>query len=301
MATVYQNRENQNSGTADSGYATYQELDTTVPPKARPVLNAVSVNGVEIPEADILAEAQNHPADTPGAALAAAARALAIRQILLQEAKRIGIESRPENGPDGRSETPEDAAIRALMEQEVVVPSASEEECRRYYLSNLEKFRSETIFEARHILLAAAPGDVPAREKARSVAESLLEMITESPSSFAALASEFSDCPSASQGGNLGQFSRGSTVAEFERALAGMEEGVVCNQPVESRFGFHIIRLDRKIEGRLLPFEMIELRIAAWLEAAAWSKAVSQYIAILAGSADIRGVDLIAAEGPLLQ
>jgi peptidyl-prolyl cis-trans isomerase C len=150
-------------------------------------------------------------------------------------------------------------------------------------------------------LLAAAPGDVPARAKAKSTAENLGERLRDDPSLFAALASEFSDCPSANEGGNLGQLTRGSTVAEFEKALENMEAGTISRQPVESRFGFHIIRLERKIEGELLPFEMVEPRIAAWLEATTWSKAVSQYIAVLAGRADVRGIDLDRAEGPLLQ
>lgn len=67
-----------------SGYTTYQEPDTRVPPKPRPVFDAVSVNGVTIDEADILTEAQNHPAENPGAALLSAARALAVRELLLQ-------------------------------------------------------------------------------------------------------------------------------------------------------------------------------------------------------------------------
>ncbi len=300
MTTVYRNRKSASSA-GNSGYTTYQEPDTTVPPKARPVLKAVSVNGVIIPEADILAEAQNHPADTPGTAVIAAARALAIRQLLLQEAHRMDVECEPETGLDGRSETLEEAAIRALIEQEVAVPSAGVEECRRYYQTNPEKFRSDTLYEARHILLASSPADQPARARARAMAEKLAGELSEDPSVFDEFARDFSDCPSATEGGNLGQLTRGSTVAEFERALEAMEVGTISCRPVESRFGFHIIRLERKIDGELLPFEMVEARIAAWLEAAAWSKAVSQYISILAASADIRGIDLEQAEGPLLQ
>ncbi len=92
------------SGKKDS-YSTYQEPDTRIPPKARPVLDAVSVNGVEIDESEILAEAQNHPAENPGAALLAAARALVVRELLLQRAVELNLAPAREETADGRHET----------------------------------------------------------------------------------------------------------------------------------------------------------------------------------------------------
>lgn len=304
MVTLFDKASN---GAAPSGagpkdsYSTYQEPDTRVPPKARPVLDAVSVNGVAIAESDILAEAQNHPAENPGAALLAAARALAVRELLLQRARERKIAISPETDPEGRSETDEDAAIRRLIEEEVAVPSATAQECLRFYENNRAKFRSEPIFEASHILFAADPADQRARDAARGDADRLAAVLAEHPSEFATMARTHSACPSAAQGGNLGQLTRGSTVAEFERALARMEEGQITSAPVESRFGFHIIRLERRIDGEPLPFDFVEVRIAGWLEASTWSKAVSQYIAILAADASITGIDLLGADGPLMQ
>lgn len=304
MVTLFDKTRNTaaagNGGPQDS-YSGYREPDTTVPPKARPVIDEVSVNGVAIAESDILAEAQNHPAENPGAALAAAARALVIRELLLQRAGELGIAAAPEADPEGRQETGEDAAIRLLIEQEVAAPSATAEECRRFYDNNPEKFRSAPIFEASHILLAADPADEAARAACRRQAQHLARVITEHPGEFVTMARTHSACPSAATGGNLGQLTRGSTVAEFERALQRMQEGEITLEPVESRFGFHIIRLDRKIDGEELPFDLVENRIAGWLEASAWSKAVSQFIAVLAADATITGIDVTGADGPLLQ
>lgn len=288
------------AGTKDS-YSTYQEPDTRVPPKARPVLDAVSVNGVEIAESEILAEAQNHPAEDPGAALLAAARALAVRELLLQRARDRQIAVSPESDAEGRSETDEDAAIRRLIEEEVSVPSATAEECLRFYENNRAKFRSEPILQASHILIAADPADEQARAAARSDAERLAAVLAERRGEFETMARTHSACPSAAQGGNLGQLTRGSTVAEFERALVRMTEGEITARPVESRFGFHIIRLERRIDGEQLPFDFVQDRIAGWLEASAWSKAVSQFIAILAADATITGIDVLGADGPLMQ
>lgn len=304
MVTLFDNVRNgadSAKARAKDSYSTYREPDTRVPPKARPVLDSVSVNGVEIAESEILAEAQNHPAENPGAALLAAARALVIRQLLLQRAVALNLVSVPEKDADGRQETEEDAAIRLLIERQVSVPSATTEECLRFYQNNRAKFRSEPIFEASHILIAADPADQRARETARSDTQRLAAVLAEHPREFATMARTHSACPSGAQGGNLGQLTKGSTVAEFERALARMEEGQITSTPIESRFGFHIIRLERRIDGEQLPFDFVRDRIAGWLEASTWSKAVSQFIAILVADAAITGIDVLGADGPLVQ
>lgn len=305
MATVYD--VSKTTGSTGKGHAhgadpTFQELDTRIPPKAKPVFSAISVDGRTIDEAEILAEAQHHPASNPGAALAAAARALVVRELLVQEARRLGIDG--DEGlrdADGRSETQDEAAIRLLVEREVAVPAATEEECRRYHDNNPAQFRSEALYEARHILFAARSDDRAGRATAKAEAERLIAVLGDQPGEFAALARAFSDCPSRQHGGNLGQIGPGSTVPEFERALDRAANTGLLPAPVESRFGFHVVSLDRRIPGEELPFEVVRARIAAWLEAASWSKAVAQYIAVLAGKAEISGIDIGAAEGPLIQ
>ena len=61
---------------------------------------------------------------------------------------------------------------------------------------------------------------------------------------------------------------------------------------METPYGFHIIRLDRAIAGRLLPFELVRERIAAYLGEAVLQRAQAQYIARLLGSARIEGIDV---------
>lgn len=307
MTSIYSNptldrsrqRAPEHKITGDS-YSGYVEPDTDVPPKPASIIADVSINGVLISEAEILAEAQNHAAANPGEALRLAARALAVRQLLLQEAQRLNIESRPDVDGVGRSEAPEDALIRHLIEEQVVVPRADEEECRRYYSNNPGRVSSPAICEARHILLAVRQDDKAGRAEAREKALALQAHLASAPHEFGALAVLHSDCPSAQQGGNLGQLIPGSTVPEFERGLAALRPG---GSPalVETRFGIHLVHLERRIDGEPLPFEQVHDRIAAWLEAAAWSKAVSQYIAILAGRAEVRGIELERATGSLVQ
>lgn len=305
MATIYQNptlnARPDSPDAPETGYSGYVEPDTNVPPKAQPVTKEISVNGTAIPEETVLAEAQNHPAETPGESVRKAARALVIRELLLQEAGSRKVSARPETGMDGRRETDEDALIRILIEQEVEVPQASETECRRYFDRNRRKFTTAPLFEVRHILLAARPDDAAARGKAREQAESLCRYLAENPSGFSEAAAAYSACSSSNEGGRLGQIGRGETVPAFEEALETLAEGAIAKVPVETEFGFHVIALDRRIDGREMAFEEAKDKIAAWLEASSWSRAVSQYISVLSADADIRGIDLNAAEGPLVQ
>jgi len=261
----------------------------------------IRINEVTIPAAAVLAEAQNHPARDPEAAVAAAAEALAIRELLLQEARRQRIEPAPALDAEGRRETEDDALIRQLLERNVTVPQADTAACRRYFDNNAKRFRSPDLFEAAHILLAAPPDDAQAYEAAVTQAERLIAMLQKDPKVFAALAAEYSACSSAQNEGRLGQVARGDTVPEFETFLMNLEEGQLCPVPVRSRYGVHVLRLDRRIEGRDLPFEMVEQRIADYLQAASWQRALAQYIRVLAGRADIAGIDLGGAETPLVQ
>lgn len=270
-------------------------------PPAVAARTAVSVNGVAIPHDAISAEAQLHPAESAAIAYREAAKALVIRQLLLGEARRLLLRAEPSFDDRGRQRTDDDALIDVLLDQEVKTPKADTATCRRYYDNQPSRFCSETIYEARHILLPAAVEDTAGREAARSLAASLIEQLEQDPSRFDALAREFSRCPSREQGGNLGQLTSGSTVPEFETMLHELEAGQLCPVPVPTRFGFHVIQLDRIIQGSRLPFEAVHDRVAAYLEASSWSRAVSQYISILAGNADIEGIDLPGVGTPLVQ
>jgi peptidyl-prolyl cis-trans isomerase C len=267
---------------------------------ALPKPKAVSVNGIAIPREIIAREVQNHPAPKPIEAWHAAARALVVRELLRQEAERLNIEEPPLRDGEGRTETPEEAAIRGLIAREVKTPVPDDEACLRFYQANARRFCSPTLYQAAHILLAAPADDRKARLGARESADAILAVLKADAPAFAALARERSDCrSSAADGGSLGQFSRGETARELERGLDRMQDGEVAN--VESRYGFHVVRLDRRIEGRQLPFEAVRARIAAYLSDTVERKALAQYVSILAGRAAISGVALEATSSPLVQ
>jgi peptidyl-prolyl cis-trans isomerase C len=258
----------------------------------------ITVNGVAIGRAAIAQEIQNHPASNAFDAWHDAARALVVRELLLQEARRLGLAPAPLEDAEGRRETDEEALIRALVEREVRVPEADDDTCRRFFERNPERFRAPDLYEASHILIAAPPGDAPARTAARALAGRIIATLGEAPGAFAELARAHSACPSAATGGNLGQIGPGQTVPEFERALASLPAGVVAPAPIETRYGVHVVRVERCIPGRALPFEAIRARIAAWLSETSRRGAIRQYIGELARRAEITGIDLAAPAAP---
>ena len=263
----------------------------------------VFVNGVEISDHAINSELQYHPAGSVAEAREAAARALAVRELLLQAAARRGVArpDPPERGQEDERETDDEALIRTLLVREVRTPEPDEAGCRRFYEQNLKRFRSPDLFEAAHILFVADPEDAAASARAKERASAVLHDVLAEPRRFSELARARSACPSAAQGGSLGQITRGQTVPEFETFLFNLEPGQICPVPVKTRFGYHVLRLDRRIDGRQLPFEAVRDRIAEYLREHVWRRAVSQYLQLLVGQAEIRGIELKGASTPLVQ
>jgi peptidyl-prolyl cis-trans isomerase C len=257
---------------------------------------AVSINGVTIARDAIVQEMQNHPAAKPIEAWQKAARALVIRELLLQRARYLGVVPEPISDDEGRRETDEEALIRGLIEREVSVPEPDDETCLRYYARNQARFRSPEIYEASHILFAATPDSRETYAQARADASAVLATLQGNPDCFAALARAYSRCPSGAQGGNLGQITRGQTTPEFEQALFSLAPGELSAEPVATRYGFHIIRLDRKHEGRTLPYDAVADRITDYLRESVRRRADAQYVARLVSAAEISGLAIEGAE-----
>lgn len=268
------------------------------PPPARPSVPdfpEVRVNGVEIEAAAIARELQHHPADDPLAAWTEAARALAVRELLLQEARRRAVEA--ESDEDGGvRESEEEALVRALLEQALVPAEPDETECLRLYESQRDRFRTPELFEAAHILIEPESDDEAGWAAAEARVQALRADIGDSRTAFVEAARAHSTCPSAQQDGSLGQVRRGELAPPVQAALEDTPPGTNRDEPVRSRFGWHLIRLERRIAGRDLPYEVVRDRLRDTLEARAWAVAAGQFVAELAAAAQVEGVELAAPQ-----
>ena len=121
----------------------------------------------------------------------------------------------------------------------------TDEEAKKYYDENTERFNTGASVNASHIL-------VDSEEKANEIrAEIESGIIT-----FADAAKKYSSCPSKDNGGELGTFGRGQMVKEFEDAAFEMNVGEM-SAPVKTQFGFHLILLNEKNESTVLAYEEI--------------------------------------------
>lgn len=262
---------------------------------SKPLFPDIVVNGTTLSAAEIAAEAQNHaaPRGKPGLAWRQAARALAIRQLLLEEAGRLGIEAAPQELAPGKTETPEEARIREVMTRCVTPGPVTEDEVRAAYERDPETFRAPALFQPAHILIAA-PEDEAARATARTRAEEVLARVLARPREFAEIARKESACASRAAGGQLGQITGGDTVPEFETALHSAPVGEIVPELIETRYGFHILRLDARAEGDILPYETVRRRLAEACEKAKWARAAQAFATRLFDAAEIEGPDLRA-------
>lgn len=238
---------------------------------------SISVNGVEVAATD----------QTTGELAAA-------RELLRQRAVAIGILAA---GTTDQVEI--EGGLEELLAREVSTPEPTEEECRRYYKTHSQEFRSGDLVHARHILFQVTPSvSVP---EIRARAEQTLNGLLSEPDRFEAVARETSNCPSGQQGGNLGQIGQGDTVPEFERALFRIGPTGLLHDLVKTRYGFHIVAIDKRIPGETLPFDAVHRQIADRLRSQVNEKAVRQYISVLAGQAEVHGADLAGSGSPLVQ
>ena len=256
-----------------------------------PLFPDIVVNGETVPFTAVASETQNHPGprDKPGTAWRKAADAIAIRTLLLQEARRRGLSSEPEEVGPNRVETEEEALIRALLDDAVVVEQPTDEAVRAEWARDPSRFRAPPLWEVSHILCACDPEDVVTSAAAASRISQLAERVAADPACFADVAASESDCGSRANGGFLGQLRPGDTVPEFEDVLRSLAEGEVTSGPVQTRFGYHLIRMDALAEGQVLPFETVKDKIAAAMEKAAWARAAKVFVSDLVKDADISG------------
>jgi len=132
---------------------------------------------------------------------------------------------------------------------------------REYYESNQAKFREEDTFRARHIFFKTSE-KAPADEIKRSMTTALMVLAeAKSDKDFAELAKSYSEDPAARKdGGDLGRFKKGDMQPELEQVIMAMKPGEVSELVYTPR-GFHIIKLEERVNGKPKPFESVKNEI----------------------------------------
>lgn len=256
-------------------------------------LPLIQVGHRTIAQSDIAQEMQYHPSDSAGSAQLKAARALVVRELLCQRAQDQGLID--------ADKMADDQVIAQLLQQELNVPKPTTEDCQRFYAHYPERFSEPTRLKVRHVLLAAAPEDAVARDAQYQQGVTLLEALKEAPTRFTEFAQRYSACPSSTQGGELGWLAKGQTVAELDRVLHHLPDGL-HERPIASRYGWHLVVIDAREESQLLPYAAVTDRVRHHLDEQATRRAVRHYLLVLEAEVGVQGVALDDdAGGSLMQ
>ncbi|MCB1231849.1 MAG: peptidylprolyl isomerase [Verrucomicrobiae bacterium] len=165
---------------------------------------------------------------------------------------------------DIRAQMTEDMKIRQLIEKVTGdVAEPDEAEVKKYYDEHPDEFKEEESVQASHILVSTQGiTDEAELAKKKTEAESLRAQVLEKKGeNFAEVAMAHSDCPSKAQGGDLGTFSHGQMVPEFEKAAFSQEIGAVGDL-VQTQFGYHIIKVTDKKDAKQLAFADVKDKLS---------------------------------------
>ena len=169
--------------------------------------------------------------------------------------------------------------------------AVSDDDVESFYRQNSSRFTVPEQRKARHILFKTAEGDTEeALKSKRDLAGKVLEL-AKSGEDFAELAKQYSEGPTGPRGGDLGSFPRGRMVKPFEDAAFALGEGEISDI-VETRFGFHIIKVEKIEPARTKPLDEVKDEIVREIREKkagelAFNKATETYEnIILAGSLD---------------
>jgi peptidyl-prolyl cis-trans isomerase C len=289
--------------------------------------NAATVNGVAITQADMDRETQRFEKQVAASGQEVKPEQLAevqkevldsliSREVLYQESQKQGIKV-PESEVDSkiaelkkgfpseeeykavlkkmniteaelRAQLGRQMAMKQLIDRQVVPKvSVTDDEIKAFYDSHPEDFKMQEQVRASHILKKVDPkaGDADKAKAKQELAE--IQQRLQKGEDFATLAKEYSNCPSAPKGGDLGFFQHGQMVGPFETAAFALKPGET-SEIVETQFGYHLIKVTDKKAAGTVSFDESKQKIADYLKQEKTNNQVTQYIDGLKSKAEIK-------------
>lgn len=228
------------------------------------------------------------------------------RELLFQQSQKAGIQITDQNVGDqlaaikkrfsnedeyknalGRMNLSEDEvkmqikrglAIRELIDQQITSKvTITDQESKAYYDGNPQLFKQPEQVKASHILIKVdAKADEAKKAEARQKIEEVQQKLKDG-GDFAALAKEYSEGPSGAKGGDLGYFRRGQMVKPFEDAALAMKPDEVSDI-VETRFGYHLIKVYDNKSERILSYDEVKDKIIQRMKQQKIEKEAIQYV-----------------------
>ena len=171
-----------------------------------------------------------------------------------------------------------DLSLKKLIDHEIAPKvKLSDSDIRAFYDNNLETFKQPERVQASHILIKVDP-EADASQKAEAQKKiGLVQEKLQKGEDFGALAKEYSEGPSGPNGGELGYFTRGQMVKPFEEAAFAMKPGEVSGM-VETRFGYHLIKVTDKTPETTMPYDDVKDRLEQFLKQRKLQEEINVYV-----------------------
>ncbi len=207
------------------------------------------VNGLEISQKDLDETIKRFPEDRRAYIDTDLGRKQLLEQIISFElmynyGKELNLESEQEfliQVERMKKELLTQMSINKVLSEVTV----NEEEVENYYKTNKELFKEGESVKAKHIL-------VDTFEECDNIASEIKAGLN-----FEEAAQKYSKCPSNANGGDLGTFTRGRMVPEFEEAAFKLNIGEI-SEPVKTQFGYHLIKVEEKNEASVKSFDEVK-------------------------------------------
>jgi parvulin-like peptidyl-prolyl isomerase len=183
-----------------------------------------------------------------------------VEKVLFGElAKKEGIENDPEYKKTLEM-IKDELVINVWMKKQLDNVIVSDSEAKDFYEKNSDKFMQEATLHARHIL-------VKTEQEAQKIIDELKPQQGKAlQEKFVALAKAKSTGPSGPNGGDLGTFKKGQMVPTFSEAVWALQEGKITTKPVKTRFGYHVIYLEKKNPASAMAYDEVKPQIVATLK-----------------------------------
>lgn len=151
---------------------------------------------------------------------------------------------------DNVKQAEKDILTQLTLNKLLLDVTVTDEDALNYYNNNKASFAQPPTVSAKHILVDN-----------KDLCDQVKKELDENKITFEEAAAKYSTCPSKEEGGNLGSFGRGMMVPEFEEAAFALDINVV-SEPVQTQFGYHLIKVEEKNEGSEAKFEDVKAQIA---------------------------------------
>ena len=207
-----------------------------------------TVNGEEITRTDVMMARNRLPAqlrEMPEEQVLPILINLVIdSRLIANQARKEGISDEPE--VKAQVELVQDMVLEQTLLTRHLQDKISEEALRERYENMIKDEKAREQVHAKHILVAE-----------RSQAEEAIRKLDEG-AEFDQLAEEASAGPSAEAGGDLGYFSRGDMIPAFSEVAFALEPGTYSRTPVQTEFGWHVIKVEDRRVADPPPFEQVQ-------------------------------------------